>query len=117
MSAVRSLGILIAMAAGAVAFCAPARAVEKPAPPRVEYHAQVEFDQILRENALFFDMLVSFSFTAGVAEPAWGCDVKNINLNLITRADRDPQGHQSVRVRVAGVVRSNNNVELNLLDG
>ena len=116
MSAVRSLGILIGMAASAVAFCASARAVEKPGPPRVEYHAQAEFDQILRENALFFDMLVSFSFTAGVAEPAWSCDVKNINLNLITRADRDPQGHQIVRVRVAGVVRSNNNVELNLLD-
>jgi len=91
-------------------------AAMKPHPPRVAYHSQAEFDQILRENALFFDMLVSFSFTASVADPAWGCDVKNINVNLITRAVRDPQGNQIVRVRVAGVVRSNNNVELNVLD-
>jgi hypothetical protein len=89
---------------------------EKPRPPRVEYHAQAEFDQILRENALFFDMLVSFSFTAGFADPAWGCNVKDININLLTRAVRDPQGHQIVRVRVAGAVRSNNNVELDILD-
>ncbi len=112
----RSLGILIGLAGGAVAFCPPAGAAEKAGPPRVEYHAQAEFDQILRENALFFDMLVSFSFTAGVAEPAWSCGVENININLITRSVRDPQGHQIVRVRVAGVVRSNNNVELKLLD-
>jgi hypothetical protein len=116
---VRSVGIfriLIGLSLSAVVSSPSARAAAKPHPPRVAYHSQAEFDQVLRENALFFDMLVSFSFTASVADPAWGCDVKNINVNLITRAVRDPQGNQIVRVRVAGVVRSNNNVELNVLD-
>ncbi len=112
----KCFGMMIGLAVGIAACCPPATAAEKPRPRRVEYHSQPEFDQILRENALFFNMLVSFSLTAGSAEPAWRCDVKNINLNLISRAVRDPQGHQIVRVRVAGVVRSNNNVELNLLD-
>ncbi len=116
MSVTRGLGILIGMAAGTFTFCQSTKAAQMAGPPRVEYHSQADFDQILRENALFFNMLVSFSFTAGVAEPAWGCDVDDININLITRAVRDPQGHQIVRVRVAGVVRSNNNVELNVLD-
>ncbi len=116
MRAVSSVGVLIGLAAGTIVFCQSTNAAQRTGPPRLEYHAQAEFDQILRENSLFFNMLVSFSFTAGVAEPAWGCDVDNININLITRSVRDPQGRQIVRVRVAGVVRSNNNVELNVLD-
>ena len=116
MRAASRVGILIGLAAGTIVFCQSTKAVQRTGPPRVEYHAQAEFDQILRENALFFNMLASFSFTAGVAEPAWGCDVDDININLITRAVRDPQGRQIVRARVAGVVRSNNNVELNVLD-
>jgi hypothetical protein len=116
MKVIRITAAMIGLAVGGASCCPSSMAAVKPGPPRAEYHAQAEFDQILRENALFFDMLVSFSFTAGVADPVWSCDVKDININLITRAVRDPQGHQIVRVRVAGVVRSNNNVELNLLD-
>ncbi len=95
---------------------APAAVIKSERPPRIEHHSEDEFDQVLRENALFFSILVSFSYTAAFAEPAWGVGVKNINLNLVTRAVRDPQGRQLVRVRVAGNVRSNNNVELDLLD-
>ncbi len=95
---------------------APAAVLKSERPPRIEHHAEDEFNQALRENALFFSILVSFSFTAAFAEPAWDVGVKNINLNLVTRAVRDPQGRQLVRVRVAGNVRSNNNVELDLLD-
>src|SRR5262245_986405 len=85
-------------------------------PVRLEKHTSEAFDQILRENALFFNLLVTFSFTLAVAEPEWGVDVNNININLITRAIRDARGHQFVRVRVAGVVRKNHNVELDLLN-
>jgi hypothetical protein len=85
-------------------------------PARLQKHTSEAFDQILRENALFFNLLVTFSFTLAVAEPEWGVGVNNINVNLITRALRDPRGHQLVRVRVAGVVRKNHNVELDLLN-
>jgi hypothetical protein len=85
-------------------------------PARLQKHTSEAFDQILRENALFFNLLVTFSFTLAVAEPEWGVGVTNINVNLITRAHRDPRGHQLVRVRVAGVVRKNHNVELDLLN-
>ena len=84
--------------------------------PRLEKHTSEDFDQILRENALFFDILVTFSFTVAIGGPAWGLRAKNINLNLITRALRDFQGRQIVRARVAGVVRKNNNVELDILN-
>jgi len=91
-------------------------AASRASPPRLEQHRREVFDQILRENALFFNILVSFSFTAAVAEPAWAIEVKNINLNLITREVRDAQGRQLVRVRLGGVVRKNNNVELDILN-
>jgi hypothetical protein len=83
---------------------------------RLEKHTSEAFDQILRENALFFNLLVTLSFTLAVADPAWGVGVNNINVNLITRAVRDARGHQLVRVRVAGVVRKNHNVELDVLN-
>ncbi len=75
-----------------------------------------ELDQILRENALFFNILATFSLASGAADDAWDLDLKDINLNLLSRAVRDDRGRQFVRVRVAGAVRSNHNVELNLLD-
>jgi hypothetical protein len=43
-------------------------------------------------------------------------NVKDINLNLLSREERDPSGRQWVRARVAGSVRNNNNVELKILD-
>jgi hypothetical protein len=88
----------------------------RPELPRLEKHNPVEFNQILRENALFFQILVSFSYTAAVADDSWGVNVRDINLNLITREVRTPQGHQIVRARVAGTVRGNHNVELDLLN-
>jgi hypothetical protein len=91
-------------------------AASRPAPPRVAQNSSGELDQILRENALFFNILVSFSYTLANSDPAWGLGVKNISVNLITRNVRDPNGRQMTRVRVAGVVRKNNNVELNILN-
>jgi len=73
-------------------------------------------DHVLRENALFFNILVSFCITAANADPAWDVDVRDINLNLISREARDPLGRQMVRARIAGTVRNNNNVELRILD-
>jgi hypothetical protein len=84
----------------------PVRTLRNPAP----------FDQILRENALFFNMLVSFSYTTALADRYWDLDLKDINVNLLTREVRDDRGHQFVRVRVGGAVRANHNVELNVLD-
>ena len=108
------LGLILVMAA------APgitvASVASKPTLPHIAQHTPEEFNQILRENALFFDILVSFSYTAAIAHPVWGVDVSDININLITRALRDAKGHQLIRVRVAGVVRKNNNVELNILN-
>ncbi len=94
-----------------------APAAVKPQLTRREKSSPEEFNQALRENALFFGMLVTFSTTAATADPYWGLDVENINLNLLSREVRDAQGRQYVRVRVAGVVRKNNNVELDVLDG
>src|SRR4030095_9850897 len=68
-------------------------------PARLEKHTSGAFDQILRANARFFNLLVTFSFTLAVADPEWGVGVRNINVNLITRAVRDVRGHQLVRVR------------------
>ncbi len=100
-----------------VAFAAAGALVADDRPmPRLENSTSEEFAQALRENALFFSMLVSFSTTVSITEPFWGLDVVNINVNLLSRAGRDSQGRQYVRVRVAGVVRKNNNVELNVLD-
>lgn len=70
----------------------------------------------LQENALFFSSLVGISLTTSFSEPLFGLKVENINLNLVTRERRDPQGKQLVVVRVAGTVRSNHNVELDLLN-
>lgn len=95
---------------------APLRAASNCALPQSAQSNSAALNQILLENAAFFSMLVTFSYTAAIAEPAWGIDVTDINLNLITRAVRDAQGHQLIRVRVAGVVRKNNNVELNILN-
>jgi hypothetical protein len=97
------------------AFVTASHSVEQR-PARLEKHTSGAFDQILRENALFFNLLVTFSFTLAVADPEWGVGVRNINVNLITRAVRDVRGHQLVRVRVAGVVRKNHNVELDVLN-
>ncbi len=107
--------VLIFLLAGTCAASPPA-AASNSVLPRVLVSNYTAFDQILRENAVFFSMLVSFSFTAAVADPAWGIDVSDISLNMITRSVRDAQGRQLIRVRVAGAVRKNNNVELNILN-
>lgn len=106
------LALLLVLASGVTSVSS----ASKPTLPRVAQHSPEEFNQILRENALFFNILVSFSFTAAIADPVWGLNVKDININLITRDVRDAKGHQLIRVRVAGVVRKNNNVELNILN-
>lgn len=102
------LGLLVATGAAAGATRSDA--------PRKEAHNSARFDRVLRENAHFFGILVNFSLTAAISDPAWGVSVKDINLNFLSREVRDPQGRQIVRARVAGVVRKNNNVELNILD-
>src|SRR5207247_6846060 len=84
-------------------------------PARQEKHTPESFDRILGENALFFSLLVTFSATAALSQVS-GVSIKDINVNLITRAVRDARGNQLVRVRVAGTVRKNHNVELDLLD-
>jgi hypothetical protein len=84
--------------------------------PRLEKRDATEFNQILRENALFFHILVTFSLTAALADDDADVDLKDININLISRSLRTPQGRQIVRVRVAGAVRRNHNLELDLLD-
>jgi hypothetical protein len=94
----------------------PVLAASPSAPARVEKHSPESFDRVLSENALFFSLLVTFSTTAGISGPAWQVPIKNINVNLVTRLVHDSRGKQLVRVRVAGVVRKNNNVELDLLD-
>lgn len=71
---------------------------------------------VLQENALFFSILVGFSLTASVCEDLFGYEVDNINLNLLTRERRDSLGKQLVSIRIGGKVRSNRNVELDLLD-
>jgi hypothetical protein len=92
-----------------------ARAASSIPPARQEKHTPESFDRIFGENALFFSLLVTFSATAALSQ-ASGVSVKDINVNLITRAVRDARGNQLVRVRVAGTVRKNHNVELDLLD-
>ncbi len=94
----------------------PARHEGQGLPPRAAEGGGAFLGQVLRENALFFSLLTSFSFTAAMAKPAWNVSVRNINVNLISRQLRDEQGRQLVRVRIAGAVRRNNNVELNILD-
>ena len=88
----------------------PAEAASSAAPARVEKHSPESFDRVISENALFFSLLATFSTTAAISGPAWQVPIKNINVNLITRLVHDSRGKQLVRVRVAGVVRKNNNV-------
>lgn len=113
----RSLpGLVLAFVLATASGLTSASAASKPTLPHVAQHTPEEFNQILRENALFFNILVSFTYTAAIADPVWGLNVKDININLITRGVRDAKGHQLNRVRVAGIVRKNNNVELNILN-
>jgi hypothetical protein len=91
-------------------------AASRPEPLRLLDESETEFNQIMRENALFFNILVTFSFTASIADPAWGLNVGDININLISRSVRDAQGRQLLRARIGGVIRKNHNVELNILD-
>ncbi len=113
---VRVLPLLLLCALLAAGATSSSSAAVNSLVPRLGKSSGEEFDQALRENALFFGMLVTFSTTAATADPYWGLDVENINLNLLSREVRDSQGRQYVRVRVAGVVRKNNNVELDVLD-
>ncbi len=106
----------IALSLAGILLLVPRPAAPETSLPHVVPNPAGPLDQILRENAVFFSILITFSFTAAVADPEWGVDVSDINLNLITREVRDAQGRQLIRVRVAGVVRKNNNVELNLLN-
>jgi hypothetical protein len=55
--------------------------------PRDSRHLEGEaaLDQVLRENALFFNILVSFAISASEADPVWGVNVKDINLILLYR--------------------------------
>ncbi len=71
--------------------------------------------EVLRENGLFFSILTGICLSLSISEPAFGFRVEHVNLNLITRDRKDPQGRQQVVVRVGGVVRSNYNVEMDLL--
>jgi len=106
----------ILAAALALAGIAPLSAAARPSPPVAAQSPSGDLDGILRENAVFFNILLSFSYTAAISDPYWGLRASDININLITREVRDPQGHQLIRVRVAGTVRKNNNVELNILN-
>lgn len=112
----RGSGILAATVLGLLVATGAAAGASGGGLPRKEAHNSDRFDKVLRENAHFFGILVSFSLTAAISDPGWGVSVKDINLNLLSREVRDPQGRQYVRARVAGVVRKNNNVELNILD-
>ena len=107
------VALWICLVAGA---CTPAEAASRTPSPVRTLRDSAPFDQVLRENALFFSILVSFSYTASFADHSWAVDLKDINVNLLTREVRDAQGHQFVRMRVAGTIQSNHNVELNLLD-
>lgn len=78
--------------------------------------AAAQLGIVLQENALFFSTLTSIALTLSIADPIFDFHVENINLNLITRHARDAAGKQMVICRLAGVVRSNNNVEIDVLD-
>ncbi len=110
------LAVILTLEVVSIGFTPTSQGASQLALPRLAKHTPEAFNQALRENALFFNMLVTLSFTAAIARPAWGLDVKDINVNLITRAVRDVRGRQLVRVRVAGVVRKNHNVELDILN-
>ena len=88
----------------------------RPGPLRLLDQSEDAFNLIMRENALFFNILVTFSFTASIADPAWGLSVGDININLISRSVRDTQGRQLLRARIGGVIRKNHNVELDILN-
>lgn len=95
---------------------ASAQAASGTLPRRGDTAVDVQVDSILQENALYYSILTGIGITLSISDPIFGFDVDDINMNLITRSLRDKSGKQQVVFRLGGVVRSNNNVEMNLLD-
>ena len=85
-------------------------------PKRVASEASGQPEYVLQENALFFSALTSIAVTLSISNPLFGFVVHDINLNLLTRHAQDAAGRQIVVCRLGGVVRSNNNVEMDVLD-